>query len=148
MREYTKKSENQSRTLDSNPQASRQAPLRVILQHYKNNTAQLETLDKEDELLQGESDNPLQYMDLEKKESQFFLAKTAQQAELEKDEPLQVDVENKTGLPDDLKAGIENLSGYSMGDVRVHYNSDKPIQLQALAYARGTDIHIAPGQEK
>lgn len=36
--------------------------------------------------------------------------------------------ENKTGLPNDLKIGIENLSGYSMGDVRVHYNSDKPAQ--------------------
>ncbi len=55
---------------------------------------------------------------------------------------------NKTGLPDRLKSGIENLSGYSMDDVRVHYNSQKPSQLQAHAYAQGTDIHIAPGQEK
>ncbi|NET81645.1 MAG: DUF4157 domain-containing protein [Moorea sp. SIO1F2] len=56
--------------------------------------------------------------------------------------------ENKTGLPDRLKAGIENLSGYSMDDVRVHYNSEKPAQLQALAYAQGTDIHVGPGQER
>ncbi|WP_293029797.1 DUF4157 domain-containing protein [Moorena sp. SIO3I8] len=56
--------------------------------------------------------------------------------------------ENKTGLPDRLKAGIENLSGYSMDDVRVHYNSSKPAQLQALAYAQGTEIHVGPGQEK
>ncbi|MEM7041076.1 MAG: DUF4157 domain-containing protein [Bacteroidota bacterium] len=56
--------------------------------------------------------------------------------------------ENNTGLPDNLKAGIENLSGYSMDDVKVHYNSDKPAQLQAHAYAQGTDIHIGPGQEK
>ncbi|MEM9681307.1 MAG: DUF4157 domain-containing protein [Bacteroidota bacterium] len=55
---------------------------------------------------------------------------------------------NKTGLPDNLKTGIENLSGYSMDDVRVHYNSDKPAQLQAHAYAQGTDIHLASGQEK
>jgi len=55
---------------------------------------------------------------------------------------------NKTGLPDRLKTGIENLSGYSMDNVRVHYNSDKPAQLQAHAYAQGTDIHIATGQEK
>ena len=34
--------------------------------------------------------------------------------------------ENTTGLPDDLKSGIENLSGYSMDDVKVHRNSDKP----------------------
>jgi hypothetical protein len=56
--------------------------------------------------------------------------------------------ENNTGLPDNLKTGVENLSGYSLDDVKVHYNSDKPSQLQAHAYAQGTDIHIAPGQEK
>lgn len=56
--------------------------------------------------------------------------------------------ENKTGLPDDLKAGVESLSGYSMDDVRVHYNSSKPAQLQALAYTQGTEIHVGPGQEK
>ncbi|NEO37881.1 MAG: DUF4157 domain-containing protein [Moorea sp. SIOASIH] len=58
------------------------------------------------------------------------------------------DNQNKTGLPDRLKAGIENLSGYSMDDVRVHYNSEKPAQLEALAYTQGTDIHVASGQEK
>jgi len=56
--------------------------------------------------------------------------------------------ENKTGLPDRLKSGVENLSGHSMDDVKVHYNSDKPAGLQAHAYAQGTDIHVAPGQEK
>ena len=55
---------------------------------------------------------------------------------------------NKTGLPDNLKTGVESLSGYSMDDVKVHFNSTKPAQLQAYAYAQGTDIHIAPGQEK
>lgn len=55
---------------------------------------------------------------------------------------------NKTGLPDNLKSGIENLSGYSMDDVKVHYNSSKPAQLQAHAYAQGSDIHLASGQEK
>lgn len=55
---------------------------------------------------------------------------------------------NNTGLPDNLKSGIENLSGFSMDDVKVHYNSDKPAQFNALAYAQGTDIHIGPGQEK
>ncbi|MBI3134469.1 MAG: DUF4157 domain-containing protein [Bacteroidetes bacterium] len=55
---------------------------------------------------------------------------------------------NTTGLPDTLKSGIENLSGHSMDDVKVHYNSDKPAQLNAHAYAQGTDIHVASGQEK
>lgn len=56
--------------------------------------------------------------------------------------------ENKTGLPDNLKTGMENLSGMSMDDVKVHHNSDKPAQLQAHAYAQGTNIHLGPGQEK
>jgi hypothetical protein len=56
--------------------------------------------------------------------------------------------QNRTGLPDTLKSGIESLSGLAMDDVRVHYNSPKPVQFQALAYAKGTDIHIAPGQER
>ena len=55
---------------------------------------------------------------------------------------------NDKGLPDNLKTGMENLSGYSMDDIKVHRNSDKPVQLQAQAYAQGTDIHLGPGQEK
>ncbi len=54
---------------------------------------------------------------------------------------------NKTGLPDSLKAGVEKLSGLAMDDVKVHYNSSKPSQMQALAYTRGNDIHMGPGQE-
>lgn len=56
--------------------------------------------------------------------------------------------ENNTGLPDNLKSGIENLSGFAMDDVKVHYNSARPAQLNALAYAQGSDIHVAPGQER
>lgn len=55
---------------------------------------------------------------------------------------------NNTGLPDNLKAGVENLSGYSLNDVKVHYNSDKPASLQAHAYAQGNNIHVGPGQEQ
>ena len=55
---------------------------------------------------------------------------------------------NNTGLPDQLKSGIEGMSGFSMDDVKVHYNSAKPSQLQAHAYTQGTDIHVAPGQEQ
>ncbi len=55
---------------------------------------------------------------------------------------------NRTGLPDGLKAGIESMSGLSMDHVRVHYGSSQPAQLNALAYAQGSDIHLAPGQEQ
>lgn len=55
---------------------------------------------------------------------------------------------NNTGLPDQLKTGIESLSGISMDHVKVHYNSAQPAQLNALAYAQGSDIHVASGQEQ
>jgi hypothetical protein len=54
----------------------------------------------------------------------------------------------EAGLPDNLKAGVENLSGLSMNDVKIHYNSDRPAQLKALAYTKGTDIHISQRQER
>ena len=59
-----------------------------------------------------------------------------------------VQKKNNTGLPSNLKSGVENLSGYSLDDVKVHYNSAEPAQLQAFAYARGSDIYVGPGQEK
>ncbi|MEN9868543.1 MAG: hypothetical protein RL748_4133, partial [Pseudomonadota bacterium] len=55
---------------------------------------------------------------------------------------------NNTGLPDHLKSGIELLSGMAMDHVKVHYNSSQPAQLNAHAYAQGSDIHLAPGQEQ
>lgn len=55
---------------------------------------------------------------------------------------------NDTGMSSQLKSGIESLSGMSMDHVKVHYNSDKPAQLNAHAYAQGSDIHVAPGQEQ
>lgn len=56
--------------------------------------------------------------------------------------------ENKTGLPDRLKEGVESMSGFCLDDVRVHFNSEKPAQLQAYAYTQGLNIYVAPGQEK
>ena len=51
-------------------------------------------------------------------------------------------------LPDELRSGIERLSGFALDPVRVHYNSTKPSQLGVLAFAQGTAIHVAPGQER
>jgi hypothetical protein len=58
------------------------------------------------------------------------------------------EAEKRTGLPAPLKAGIEALSGHAMDDVKVHASSSKPAELQALAYTRGTDIYIGPGQDR
>lgn len=76
---------------------------------------------------------------------------TVQRLAQDEEEPAQLAqqaTDNRTGLPDQLKSGVESLSGMSLDNVRVHYNSSQPAQLNALAYAQGTDIHVAPGQEK
>jgi hypothetical protein len=182
MKDTIRKPENTSRTLDSHPRASRQAPISEILQAYKDGTlgkqsVQRESIEDEDLLqtktsgqapasiiLQQYKKNIQRYAPKEDEEFIQGKSDTAQREELDEEELLQGKFEstpikeqepvqrdekpNNTGLPDDLKMGVENLSGYSMDDVKVHYNSDKPVQLNALAYAQGTDIHIAPGQEQ
>jgi hypothetical protein len=70
-------------------------------------------------------------------------------ANVNQNQPFQLKAtENNTGLPNQLKSGIETLSGQSLNDVNVHYNSDKPAQLNAHAFAQGTDIHVSSGQER
>lgn len=50
-------------------------------------------------------------------------------------------------LPASLQSGIEALSGLAMDHVRVRRDSPRPAALGALAYAQGSEIHLAPGQE-
>lgn len=61
---------------------------------------------------------------------------------------LQREKDNRTGMLDNLKSGLEHLSGMDLSDVRVHHNSSKPEKVGALAYTQGKDIHVGPGQEK
>jgi len=57
-------------------------------------------------------------------------------------------IQRRGGLPASLQAGIERLSGMSMADVQVHYNSAMPAQVGALAYAQGSNIYLGPGQSQ
>ncbi|SHG39130.1 DUF4157 domain-containing protein [Massilia sp. CF038] len=52
-----------------------------------------------------------------------------------------------TAMPHPLRQGLESMSGMDFGDIRVHRNSPLPAQARALAFTRGRDIHLAPGQE-
>lgn len=47
-----------------------------------------------------------------------------------------------------MKSFFESSYGFSLNDVKVHYSSEKPAQLQALAYAQGNKVYVAPGQER
>jgi hypothetical protein len=85
----------------------------------------------------------------EEEPMQGKMIETIQRQEIpEEEEPLQTKRENNTGMPDNLKAGVESLSGIDMSNVRVHYNSSKPVEVGALAYTQGTNIHVASGQER
>lgn len=141
----------QTMTLKS-PQANHAIQLQAILNNRAEDSIQKQGIEEE-ELLQGKF-NPAQKKELEEEELLQGKFKTAQRQGIEEEELLQGKFqpvqkqENNTGLPDQLKSGVENLSGLSLDDVRVHYNSNKPTGMQAHAYAQGTDIHLAPGQEK
>lgn len=105
----------------------------------------------EEELLQGKFAPVQRAEDEELLQGKFETAQLAVEEELLQgkfDSAQRVEKPNNTGLPDNLKSGIESLSGMSMDGVKVHYNSNKPAQLNAHAYAQGTDIHVAPGQEQ
>ncbi|MCH5275720.1 MAG: DUF4157 domain-containing protein [Lachnospiraceae bacterium] len=54
---------------------------------------------------------------------------------------------NRTGIPTQLKERLEDSTGLSFDDVRVHYNSSLPAKLDALAYTKGNQVEIGPGQE-
>ena len=45
-------------------------------------------------------------------------------------------------------ASLQKKSAGINTNVRVHYNSEKPGSLQALAYTQGRHVYIGPGQEK
>ncbi|HAS46423.1 MAG TPA: hypothetical protein DCS93_38435 [Microscillaceae bacterium] len=55
---------------------------------------------------------------------------------------------SSNGLPTQLKENMESMSGMDLSDVKVNYNSSKPKEMGALAYAQGNQIEIGPGQEK
>lgn len=117
---------------------------------------------EDEELMQGKFSEPVQRQGLEEEEllqgkfSQTLQRQGPEEEELLQgkfSEPVQREQEssavpNQTGMPDNLKQGIESLSGMEMSDVRVHYNSPKPAQLSAHAFAQGNDIHLGSGQEK
>lgn len=117
----------------------------------KFDTAQLA---EEEELLQGKFSTTQLMEEEEPLQGKFETAQLAEEEELLQGKfsntaTAQLEEKpNNTGLPNQLKSGIESLSGMSLDGVKVHYNSDKPAQLNAHAYAQGTDIHVAPGQEQ
>ncbi len=144
MKTHIKQPKPVSHTIQSKTKAANQARVQKVLQKYKETTAQRAEME-DDELLQGKFDvAQKEALDDELLQGKF---ETAQREETQIP-PSGGRGTNQTGIPDDMKAQFENLSGFSFDDVRVHYNSDKPAQLQALAYTQGNQVHIASGQEK
>lgn len=109
-------------------------------------TLQRLSLDDDEEMLQGRFDPVQRQGDMEEDDllqGRFAGTDPAQRLQDDGDPE-----GNRTGMPDQLKAGMERLSGFDLSDVRVHYNSARPAQVNALAFTQGQDIHVAPGQER
>lgn len=132
--------------------------------------------EKEEELLQGKfeskpeqvtcpscSSAPVQREKSPEEDEEVQMKPIVQREESKEEEPLQGKfalgltgtlqakeeaAPNRTGMPDHLRSGLENLSGIDLSGVRVHYNSPKPARLNALAYTQGQEIHVAPGEER
>jgi hypothetical protein len=51
-----------------------------------------------------------------------------------------------TGMPVAVQAKMERAFDADFSDVRIHANSQQAVDLGALAFAQGTEIHFAPGQ--
>ena len=100
---------------------------------------------EEEELLQGKFDTVQRVEEEEPLQGKFLALQRKESGAVSASE---VSVQNRDGLPAQLRAGIESLSGMNMDHVKVHYNSDRPAQLNAHAYAQGSEIHVAPGQEQ
>lgn len=77
-------------------------------------------------------------------------AQTIQRKKLDEQDIVQQQPQppNHTGLPDQLKHNLEQMSGLDMSDVQVHSNSSKPAEVGAAAFTQGSDIYLGSGQEK
>lgn len=129
---HQRKTPSSSSFVDNRPEAIAQRKLKGVIDKAAAAQPGFKPVQKKT-IQKVENEEPIQ--------GQF---ETAQRSE----EASQAAPANNTGLPDNLKSGIESLSGMDMSDVRVHRNSAKPTQLNAHAYAQGNDIHLASGQEQ
>ncbi len=137
-------------SLIQNKQNGKSLPAVSITQLKESNIVQKV---EEEEPLQGKF-APMQMVE----EEEPLQGKFAPLQMIEDEEPLQgkfapvqkqeAKAENNTGMPDNVKAGIESMSGMDLSDVNVNYNSEKPAQLNALAYAQGNNIEMGPGSEQ
>ena len=150
--------------VDSAPQVAQRQLTEEEEELMQGRFIQRQEIPEEEELMQGWFQT-VQRQGLEEEELMQGRFETAQRQPLEEDEdllqgrlsadssPIQLKEEsapspNQTGMPDSLKAGVESLSRIDMSDVRVHYHSSKPARVKALAYARGRDIYLSPGQDR
>jgi len=115
---------------DYRPETAAQAKLKQQIQSSPKIIAQR----KAHEQMFGNS--PVQMMDEEE----------LMQGKFNNAPPIQKKAEN--GLPSDLNSKLESTLNSDFSGVNIHANSDSAVQMNALAYAQGNDVHFAPGQFK
>lgn len=88
-----------------------------------------------------------EYLQKEEKESAGMKSSSVQRKSLS-EEKRNSGAGNRTGIPTQLKERMEQHTGLSLDDVRVHYHSDLPARLDSLAYTQGNQVYIGAGQER
>ncbi len=154
------------RAATANPSASRlhkQAPASVPEMALATLQAKADHSKSTHRLMQlqarGHAMENLQTAPLQRVEEEELMQGKAKGAALqlmggEEEEPMQGKAIGDTlqraggGSEQGLMRGVEALSGTDMSGVNVHYNSSAPARVQAHAFAQGSDIHVASGQEK
>lgn len=95
----------------------------------------------EEDLMQGKFPAQLQEDEEEMMQGKF----SAQLEANEQDEPQSM-AGNQMGVSNDVQAKMEGAMNSDFSGVQVHPNSSKAVEVGALAYTQGSDIHFAPGQ--
>ena len=124
-----------SAMVGSSQQAVKQRQLAMLIGTSPAMTAQRQILEgmitsttqrqEDEELLQGKFETTQR---IEEEEPLQGKLSSSTPAQLKEESTAKT---NTTGLPDNLKSGIESLSGMSLDNIKVHYNSAQPAQLNA-----------------
>ncbi len=104
--------------------------------------------EEDDELLQGKFTTQMQGEDEEELLQGKFVGQLHADTESISAPGGEPDHDDKTGLPDDVRQGMEEAIGGNFSSVQFVTESKKAEEVGALAFTQGKNVEFAPGQFK
>lgn len=104
--------------------------------------------EEDDELLQGKFTTQMQGEDEEELLQGKFVSQLHADTEPISAPGGEPDHDDKTGLPDDVRQGMEEAIGGNFSSVQFVTESKKAEEVGALAFTQGKNVEFAPGQFK